>query len=52
MTDETQSAAPRSSARKLLWLALAIFLLLVAGVALIAWLMGDTLLPMEYEGFD
>lgn len=29
-----------------------VFVLLVAGLAIVAWLAGDVFLPMEYEGFD
>ena len=52
MTNDAEPVRARSSTRKLVWIVLAIFLVLVAGVALLAWVMGDTLLPMEYEGFD
>jgi hypothetical protein len=52
MTDDGTRTPARGSLRRLVWIGLLVFLVLLAGLALLAWLFGDTLLPMEYEGFD
>lgn len=52
MTDEGQRGNLGRPYRRALRIGLVIFVLLVAGVALLAWMMGDTLLPMEYEVFN
>ena len=43
---------PRSALRGVLLVGLALFALVVIGVVILAWVTGDSHLPMEYEGFN
>jgi hypothetical protein len=52
MAKDGSQSLSRSPVAKLLWIGLLVFLALLGGLALLAWLLGDTSLPMEYEGFD
>jgi hypothetical protein len=52
MAHDGSPAPSRGSLRKLLWIGLLVFIALLAGVATVAWLLGDTQLTNEYEGFD
>ena len=52
MEDAGRDLPARSSLPSVIRKGALIFVALLAILALVAWLAGDALLPMEYEGFD
>ena len=50
--DDATPQAPTGSFARILRTGLLIFLVLLVALVVAAWLLGDDVLPMEYEGFD